>query len=68
MENGLITKVKPAKKGKNTVSVLLKGVPMWFHKRMMDYRRKINFERRQAFTLPEAYVEYLKDVEKTVDE
>jgi hypothetical protein len=61
MENETIPASKTAKKAKNTVSVLIEGVPLWLHKRMKDYRKRINFERGKDFTLRQAYAEYLKD-------
>lgn len=62
MENELNLNAKPAKKAKTTVSVLIEGVPLWLHKRVKDYRKRINFERGKDFTLRQAYAEYLKEV------
>lgn len=45
---------------RQTVTMPLVDVPMWVHKKLMNYQLVIGGERKQKFTLVQAYIEFLK--------
>lgn len=49
---------------KGTVTMYLKGIPVRAHKKIIDYQRKINYERTKHYNLQDAYVEWLKETTK----
>jgi hypothetical protein len=56
---------KEVTKKKKTVGMRVEGIPLSVHKKLIDYRAKINFERKKAYNLVDAYREFL--IEKTKD-
>lgn len=54
---------KEVTKKKKTVGMRVEGIPVGVHKKLIEYRAKINFERKKSYNLVEAYREFL--IEKT---
>jgi hypothetical protein len=44
---------------RTTVSMAIVGIPKGVHKKLIDYKNKINHERKKQYNLVEAYREFL---------
>jgi hypothetical protein len=56
-------------KGSNnrtSVSMILKGIPMPVHRKIIQYNRKLSASRGKDFNLASAYVEFLKEAVKNI--
>lgn len=51
---------------RTSVSMILKGIPMPVHRKIIQYNRKLSASRGKDFNLASAYVEFLKEYTKNL--
>jgi hypothetical protein len=61
MENQVKEKIEVKKANHGPVSMYLENIPRAVHNKILRYKNRITGERNKAFTVKQAYVEFLKD-------